>query len=289
MRFGVHLTNDNREGLLRISQTMYDAGFAVQAVNELRECLRLDQDDKACLSLYKKVNKVAKAITATQEALEAERYSDCIKKASEIVKFESSNPEYANQANISLCHCHAKAKSADGVSYCESVVQHYPESTEFQLYQAEAYINADRFQDAISTYQKILEHESNNQKAKEGMKKAQKLLKASNRRDYYKILGVPKSASKKDILKAYRKMAAEYHPDKFQGEEKVQAEKKFVLISAAKEVLTDDEKRTQFENGVDPLDPEQQAQNPFGGHPFNGFPFSHMHPFEGAHFEFHFG
>ncbi|CAH8473758.1 unnamed protein product [Schistosoma intercalatum] len=289
MRFGVHLTNDNREGLLRISQIMYDAGFAVQAVNELRECLRLDQDDKACLSLYKKVNKVAKAITATQEALEAERYSDCIKKASEIVKFESSNPEYANQANISLCHCHAKAKSADGVSYCESVVQHYPESTEFQLYQAEAYINADRFQDAISTYQKILEHESNNQKAKEGMKKAQKLLKASNRRDYYKILGVPKSASKKDILKAYRKMAAEYHPDKFQGEEKVQAEKKFVLISAAKEVLTDDEKRTQFENGVDPLDPEQQAQNPFGGHPFNGFPFSHMHPFEGAHFEFHFG
>ncbi|XP_018649116.1 putative DNAj (hsp40) homolog, subfamily C, member [Schistosoma mansoni] len=289
MRFGVHLTNDNREGLLRISQIMYDAGFAVQATNELRECLRLDQDDKACLSFYKKVNKVAKAITATQEALEAERYSDCIKKAAEIVKLESSNPEYANQANISLCHCHAKAKSVDGVPYCESVVQHYPESTEFQLYQAEAYINADRFQDAISTYQKILEHESNNQKAKEGMKKAQKLLKASNRRDYYKILGVPKSASKKDILKAYRKMAAEYHPDKFQGEERVQAEKKFVEISAAKEVLTDDEKRTQFENGIDPLDPEQQAQNPFGGHPFNGFPFSHMHPFEGAHFEFHFG
>ncbi|CAH8454491.1 unnamed protein product [Schistosoma turkestanicum] len=289
MRFGVHLTNDNREGLLRISQIMYDSGFAVQAINELRECLRLDQDDKACLSFYKKVNKVAKAITATQEALEAERYSDCIKKAEEIVKFESSNPEYANQANISLCHCHAKSKSADGVPYCESVVRHYPESTEFQLYQAEAYMNADRFQDAISTYQKILEHESNNRNAKEGMKKAQKLLKASNRRDYYKILGVPKSASKKDILKAYRKMAAEYHPDKFQGEERVQAEKKFVEISAAKEVLTDDEKRAQFDNGIDPLDPEQQAQNPFGNHPFSGFPFAHMNPFEGAHFEFHFG
>lgn len=116
MRFGVHLTNDNREGLLRISQIMYDAGFAVQAVNELRECLRLDQDDKACLSLYKKVNKVAKAITATQEALEAERYSDCIKKASEIVKFESSNTEYANQANISLCHCHAKVSYSYAIS-----------------------------------------------------------------------------------------------------------------------------------------------------------------------------
>ncbi|KAK4473663.1 hypothetical protein MN116_003013 [Schistosoma mekongi] len=291
MRFGVHLTNDNREGLLKISQIMYDAGFAVQAINELRECLRLDQDDKACLSFYRKVNKVAKAITATQEALEAERYSDCIKKAEEIVKFESSNPEYASQANISLCHCHAKSKSAEGVPYCESVVQHFPESTEFQLYQAEAYMNADRFQDAISTYQKVLEHESNNQKAKEGMKKAQKLLKASNRRDYYKILAVPKSASKKDILKAYRKMAAEYHPDRFQGEERAQAEKRFVEISAAKEVLTDDEKRAQFDNGIDPLDLEQQTQNPFGGggHPFSGFPFAHMHPFEGAHFEFHFG
>ncbi|CAH8472685.1 unnamed protein product [Heterobilharzia americana] len=225
MRFGVHLTNDNREGLLRISQIMYDAGFAVQAVNELRECLRLDQDDKACLSFYKKVNKVAKAITATQEALESERYSDCIRAATQLVKLESSNREYENQANISLCHCHAKSKSADGVPYCESVVQQYPESTEFQLYQAEAYLNADRFEDAISTYQKILEHESNNQKAKEGMKKAQKLLKASKRRNYYKILGVTKSASKKDIEKAYRKLAAEYHPDKFQGEERLQAEK----------------------------------------------------------------
>ncbi|CAH8466600.1 unnamed protein product [Heterobilharzia americana] len=289
MRFGVHLTNDNREGLLRISQIMYDAGFAVQAVNELRECLRLDQDDKACLSFYKKVNKVAKAITATQEALESERYSDCIRAATQLVKLESSNREYENQANISLCHCHAKSKSADGVPYCESVVQQYPESTEFQLYQAEAYLNADRFEDAISTYQKILEHESNNQKAKEGMKKAQKLLKASKRRNYYKILGVTKSASKKDIEKAYRKLAAEYHPDKFQGEERLQAEKKFVEISAAKEVLTDSEKRAQFDNGIDPLDPEHQGQNPFGSHPFDGFPFPHMHPFDGAHFEFHFG
>ncbi|CAH8827630.1 unnamed protein product [Trichobilharzia szidati] len=289
MRFGVHLTNDNREGLLRISQIMYDAGFAVQAISELRECLRLDQDDKACLSFYKKVNKVAKAITATQEALESERYSDCIRIAAEIIKLESSNREYENQANISLCHCHAKSKSADGVPYCESVVRHYPESTEYQLYQAEAYLNADRFDDAISTYQKILEHESNNQKAKEGMRKAQKLLKASKRRNYYKILGVAKSASKKEIEKAYRKLAAEYHPDRFQGEERVQAEKKFVEISAAKEVLTDNEKRAQFDSGIDPLDPEQQAQNPFGNHPFDGFPFGNMHPFEGAHFEFHFG
>ncbi|VDQ00501.1 unnamed protein product [Trichobilharzia regenti] len=242
MRFGVHLTNDNREGLLRISRIMYDAGFAVQAISELRECLRLDQDDKACLSFYKKVNKVAKALTATQEALESERYSDCIRIAAEIVKLESSNREYENQANISLCHCHAKSKSADGVPYCESVVQHYPESTEYQLYQAEAYLNADRFDDAISTYQKILEHESNNQKAKEGMRKAQKLLKASKRRNYYKILGVTKSASKKEIEKAYRKLAAEYHPDRFQGEERVQAEKRFVEISAAKEVLTDNGK-----------------------------------------------
>lgn len=72
------------------------------------------------------------------------------------------------------------------------------------------------------------------------MKKAQKLLKVSKRRDYYKILGVPRSATKKQILKAYRTMAANYHPDKVSAEGKKEAEKKFMEISAAKEVLSDD-------------------------------------------------
>lgn len=57
---------------------------------------------------------------------------------------------------------------------------------------------------AISDYHKALEIDEEYQRAKEGIQRAQRLQKQSERRDYYKILGVTRSASKKEIIKAYR-------------------------------------------------------------------------------------
>lgn len=63
--------------------------------------------------------------------------------------------------------------------------------------------------------------------------------------DYYKELGVEKSASKEQIRKAYRKLALKYHPDHAQGDKA--AEEKFKKISEAYAVLSDDEKRKQYD------------------------------------------
>lgn len=64
-------------------------------------------------------------------------------------------------------------------------------------------------------------------------------------KDYYSILGVDKNASKKEIKKAYRKLAAKYHPDKNPGDKK--AEEKFKEINEANEVLSDPEKRKKYD------------------------------------------
>ena len=83
------------------------------------------------------------------------------------------------------------------------------------------------------------------------MERAQRLLKNSKKRDYYKILGVPRNANKRAVTKAYRQLTQEWHPDKFETEEeKAIAEKRFMDIAAAKEVLTDPEKRRMFDNGA---------------------------------------
>jgi len=63
--------------------------------------------------------------------------------------------------------------------------------------------------------------------------------------DYYKILGVNKNASNKEIKKAYRKLAMKYHPDHTKGDKK--AEEKFKQISEAYAVLSDKEKRSQYD------------------------------------------
>ena len=63
--------------------------------------------------------------------------------------------------------------------------------------------------------------------------------------DYYKILGVEKNASSADIKKAYRKLAMKYHPDHAKDDKS--AEEKFKKISEAYAVLSDDEKRKQYD------------------------------------------
>lgn len=65
-------------------------------------------------------------------------------------------------------------------------------------------------------------------------------------KDYYKILGVDKSASSEEIKKAYRKLAKKYHPDRNQGDRA--AEEKFKEISEAYEVLGNTEKRKKYDN-----------------------------------------
>ena len=64
-------------------------------------------------------------------------------------------------------------------------------------------------------------------------------------KDYYKILGVDKSASAEEIKKAYRKLAVKYHPDKNKGD--VAAEEKFKEVSEAYNVLSNPEKRKQYD------------------------------------------
>jgi curved DNA-binding protein len=64
-------------------------------------------------------------------------------------------------------------------------------------------------------------------------------------KDYYKILGVSKTASTEEIKKAYRKLAVKYHPDKNQGNKA--AEEKFKEANEANDVLSDPEKRKKYD------------------------------------------
>lgn len=88
-------------------------------------------------------------------------------------------------------------------------------------------------------------------------------------RDYYEILGVSKDASVEDIKKTYRKLALQYHPDK---NKEAGAEEKFKEISEAYAILSDTEKRAQYDRlGHAGIDGQYSAEDIFRGADFSGF------------------
>lgn len=88
-------------------------------------------------------------------------------------------------------------------------------------------------------------------------------------KNYYEILGVPEDASQKDISIAFKKLAKKYHPDKYataSEEERKEAEEKFKEINEANEVLSNPEKRQQYDNGgMSDWEDFYSNYNPFGG------------------------
>src|SRR2546427_12895549 len=89
-------------------------------------------------------------------------------------------------------------------------------------------------------------------------------MAATEKRDYYEVLGIVRTASLDDIKKAYRKMALKFHPDKNPGDP--HAEEKFKESAEAYGVLSDDEKRARYDRyghggmgGMGGFDPSQVA------------------------------
>jgi len=106
-----------------------------------------------------------------------------------------------------------------------------------------------------------------------------------SQRDYYEVLGIPRSASADEIRKAYKKLARKHHPDA--NTDDSEAERKFAEITEAHEVLGDEDKRKkydQFGDNWSRVPDGATGGNPFGG--FGGQGFGGGGPGGGAQFSF---
>jgi DnaJ family protein C protein 3 len=218
-------------------------GEADDSLINIRECLKLDPDHKECHTHYIKVKKLAKQLESIRDAISQSRWNDCLEKARQVLKLSSdpSSSAFIYRAHSALCTCMSRGKSpaAETIQTCTEILDKYQVSdAEILVSRAEAHILNEDYDKALADYQRAHESEDSS-RVQDGIKRVQKLIKQSKKRDYYKILGVRRSANKAEVLRAYRKLAVKWHPDKYDAADKKKAEKMFIDIAAAKEVLTD--------------------------------------------------
>ncbi|KAI8871151.1 TPR-like protein [Ramicandelaber brevisporus] len=176
------------------------------------------------------------------------------------------------------CRAYAgQSKRAETLEWCSLALVELPEDAGSLYRHGEALLEVgDDIDGAVRDLSKaheLTQGHPQNHRIAELLQKALRLQNVRKQRDYYKILGVSRDASQRDIKKAYRSMAQQWHPDTYRGELSAEeVTKKMAEINDAYAVLSDEEKKQQYDMGSDPNDPMGGRGGPGGG---GGFPFGH--------------
>ncbi|KAI9209629.1 uncharacterized protein BJ171DRAFT_418329, partial [Polychytrium aggregatum] len=245
--------------LIKLASLQTKTGEISQALASIRECLKYDPDQKSCKSTYRELRRLDKGLTLADSLYSKSKWSD-LKDELEGDRGLLTEVDVLGARNLQIkvfgmaCKAYRELKDASkALVACNRLLQLDPENFEGLLNRAEVKILLEEYDQAMHDFQQANQINGQDRRAHDGYHRAQRLMRQASRKDYYKILGVPRTASKREIKKAFRKLAQEWHPDKYSGDlDKESVAKKMSEINEAYEILSDDELRQKFDNGEDP-------------------------------------
>lgn len=230
------------------------------AVKHFREGLKLDPEHKGCKDGHKFVKKITKKDKKGDEFFEKGEYKQAVDRWWEAMNTDITLLTYVRPTLLKVVKAHIALKEYEKA--IEEANKHVKneESAEGLHALGEAQQAAERFDEAIRTFQRAMEiaPEDQKQNCQRKVQEAQVALKQSKEKNYYKILDIPRNAKLKEIKKSYRELALKWHPDK-NADNKEEAEKMFQDISEAYEVLSDKDMRAKYDRG------EEVFENQGGG------------------------
>eukprot|EP01126_Amoeba_proteus_P025163 TRINITY_DN2515_c0_g2_i8.p1 TRINITY_DN2515_c0_g2~~TRINITY_DN2515_c0_g2_i8.p1 ORF type:complete len:483 (-),score=118.40 TRINITY_DN2515_c0_g2_i8:166-1614(-) len=276
--------NDIRAMILRGKAFKY-LGELDSAEKLFENCIRWNSGNSECNELLSGLKSFRKWFVSAESHVKSGHGKLALNDISNCLEYDAEFTFFRPKLFLLKAKAHLKLNQPDpAIEACNQALALDGGMTEAMKIKGEAYIAKEDYDEAVRQYEKAAN--AGDQSAGEGIRNAKRLQKMAQRVDYYKVLGLTKTASEQDIKKAFRKLAMQLHPDKMRNADatqKEEAEKKMKEIGEAYEVLSDPEKKGKYDRGED----IEMAGGGGGGFPFQGF--QGFPGFEGFSFNFRRG
>ncbi|XP_050100121.1 dnaJ homolog subfamily C member 7 isoform X1 [Anopheles aquasalis] len=278
--------------------TLYYSDNLEKGLLHFERALMMDPDHKKAKLMRQKAKQLKEKKESGNELFKTGKYREALAVYSDALTLDAQNKDinsklYYNRALVNM----KLGNLREAITDCTSALSLNEKYLKALMQRAKLYYNMENFEESVKDYETALKL-NRTIELKNLLKDAKLQLKKSKRKDYYKILGVPKMASEDEIKKAYRKRALVHHPDRHANataEEKREQERKFKELGEAYTVLSDPVKKSRYDSGHDledfghsaDIDPHhiyrQFMPSDFGF----GFPGGNCS--NGSNFTFHFG
>lgn len=219
------------------------------ALTHYKTCLDYDSFDDDCRKGLEKLEKFKSSYEKAKTFIDGDKSLLGLTELETCLNFDPDWDIIMEELYKYQCLGFVKTKNgARALEACNLSLKYNDQNIDVFILKGEAYQLLEDFESAVREMKNAVNLDQWHNEARQKLYEAEKLLKMSKRKDYYKILGVEKSASTNEIKRSFRKLAFKYHPDKNSDPS---AQEIYRDINEANEVLSDAEKRRRYDNGDD--------------------------------------
>ena len=261
------------------------------AKHHIRECLKFDPEHRACKRIHGVVKKIDRFHSKGEAAYESGNYEEAVHLYQQSIDVDETHSEHTKICARRQSDAHMKLKEySRAKAKAEEALAVDPNDASSHVKLGDALLALEDFDAAVRSMEQAARLQPKDQTYREHIQRAKVALKQSKEINYYKVLGVARDASSREIKRAYRKLAMELHPDRQKGEEaKEKAANEFQKVAQANEILSDSEVRAKYDRGEDVSPGHEQRQQARRGFPFHMFQNGGGGQGGGRKFHFKFG
>lgn len=244
-----------------------------KAVQQAQAALRSDPDRSDAKIFLRKCKQLASLKDEANNAFKANQSEEALAKYAQILELADQDKETDGEAKKFKAVIYSNraillsklSRYQESIHDCTKALQLDPGFVKPLKTRARAYQSSEQYEEAVRDFKRAVDESvgtAEHDALRRECRRCEVELKRSKKVDYYKILGVPKTATETEIKKAFRKESLKHHPDKGGDEEK------FKMCNEAYSILSDEQKRRRYDSGVDDMD-DMDLGGGMGG--FSGF------------------